>query len=223
MVAMDYKTRGVCARMIHVELDNTASTIENVAFEGGCNGNLKAIAKLVQGMPVTQVVALLRGNTCGKRSTSCADQLTLALREAQAAARVASRSEVHAATQAPILGDTRSVAQPADQDGAQDASQPADQDGAQAASQPADQGGAQAASQPAGQGGTQAATQPAGQGGTQTATQPAVQDVPCTPSQREPQATSQGDSRADTNTPAAFTHQEETAAVRQAVVSGGVA
>lgn len=183
MVAMDYKTRGVCARMIHVELDNTASTIENVAFEGGCNGNLKAIAKLVQGMSVTQVVALLRGNTCGKRSTSCADQLTLALREAQAAAQVANRSEVQAATQAPILGDTRSVAQPADQDGAQ------------------------------------AASQPAGQGGAQAATQPAVQD----PSQREPQATSQGDSRADTNTPAAFTQQEETAAVRQAVVSGGVA
>ncbi len=199
MVAMDYKTRGVCARMIHVELDNTASTIENVAFEGGCNGNLKAIAKLVQGMPVTQVVALLRGNTCGKRSTSCADQLTLALREAQAAAQVANRSEVQAATQTPILGDTRSVAQPADQDGVQAASQPADQDGAQAASQ--------------------TASQPAGQGGAQAATQPAVQD----PSQREPQATYQGDSRADTNAPAAFTHQEETAAVRQAVVSGGVA
>lgn len=187
MVAMDYKTRGVCARMIHVELDNTASIIENVAFEGGCNGNLKAIAKLVQGMPVTQVVALLQGNTCGKRSTSCADQLTFALREAQAAARVANRSEVQAATQAPILGDTRPVARPADQDGIQAASQSADQNG------------------------TQAATQPAGQ------------DAPRTPSQREPQTTPQGDSRADANAPAAFTHQEETAAVGQGVVSGGVA
>lgn len=156
MVAMDYKTRGVCARMIHVELDNTASTIENVAFEGGCNGNLKAIAKLVQGMPVTQVVALLRGNTCGKRSTSCADQLTLALREAQAAAQVANRSEVQAATQAPILGDTRSVAQPTDQDGAQAVSQ--------TASQPAGQGGAQAATQPAVQDPSQREPQATSQG-----------------------------------------------------------
>ena len=89
MITMDYKTRGVCARMIHVELDDTASTIENVAFDGGCNGNLKAIGKLVQGMPVAQVVELLQGNTCGKRSTSCADQLTLALREAVAEASAA--------------------------------------------------------------------------------------------------------------------------------------
>ena len=58
----------------------------SVSFVGGCNGNLKAIGKLVAGMPVNRVVELLQGNTCGPRSTSCADQLTLALREAAAEA-----------------------------------------------------------------------------------------------------------------------------------------
>lgn len=86
MVALDFKPRGVCARMIHVELSDDGSTIENVAFEGGCNGNLKAIGKLVAGKPVDEVVSLLEGNTCGPRKTSCADQLTLALREASAQA-----------------------------------------------------------------------------------------------------------------------------------------
>lgn len=82
MIELDYRTRGVCARTIHVELDDAGTTVERVAFEGGCNGNLKAISKLVAGMPVEKVVDLLAGNTCGMRPTSCADQLTLALREA---------------------------------------------------------------------------------------------------------------------------------------------
>lgn len=93
MITMDYKTRGVCARMIHVELDDAGATIEDVSFEGGCNGNLKAIAKLVQGMPVVQVVDLLQGNTCGVRKTSCADQLTLALREATQSATAPTADE----------------------------------------------------------------------------------------------------------------------------------
>ena len=62
------------------------TVVESVSFVGGCNGNLKAIGKLVAGMPVNRVVELLQGNTCGPRSTSCADQLTLALREAAAEA-----------------------------------------------------------------------------------------------------------------------------------------
>lgn len=77
-----YIPRGVCARRIDVELEG--DTIKNVQFTGGCNGNLKAISKLVSGQKVDDVVALLQGNTCGPRFTSCADQLTLALREAQA-------------------------------------------------------------------------------------------------------------------------------------------
>lgn len=87
VINLDFKPRGVCARMIHVELSDDGSTIENVAFDGGCNGNLKAIGRLVAGQPVDSIVELLQGNTCGPRKTSCADQLTLALREAQAKVR----------------------------------------------------------------------------------------------------------------------------------------
>lgn len=84
MTKLDFKPRGVCARMIHAELSEDGQTIENVSFEGGCNGNLKAIGKLVAGQPVDRVVEMLEGNTCGPRKTSCADQMTRALREAQA-------------------------------------------------------------------------------------------------------------------------------------------
>lgn len=77
--------RGVCAKQIDIQLDANGQTIESVEFHGGCNGNLKAISKLVAGMPVEEVTALLEGNTCGPRSTSCADQLCRGLREAQQA------------------------------------------------------------------------------------------------------------------------------------------
>lgn len=83
MTKLDFKPLGVCARMIHVELSEDGQTIENVSFEGGCNGNLKTISKLVAGQPVDRVVEMLEGNTCGPRKTSCADQMTRALREAQ--------------------------------------------------------------------------------------------------------------------------------------------
>ena len=87
MVEIDFKPRGVCSTRIHVELDDTGETIERVAFTGGCNGNLKAISKLVAGRPVDEVRSLLRGNTCGPRRTSCADQLCCALDAAQEEAR----------------------------------------------------------------------------------------------------------------------------------------
>lgn len=83
MAKLDFKPRGVCARMIHVELSDDGQTVESVSFEGGCNGNLKAISKLVAGQPVDHIVEMLEGNTCGPRKTSCADQMTRALREAQ--------------------------------------------------------------------------------------------------------------------------------------------
>lgn len=82
MIEVDFTPRGVCARNIHVELDDAGKTIQGVEFQGGCNGNLKAISTLVAGMPVERVCELLAGNTCGRRSTSCADQLTQALAEA---------------------------------------------------------------------------------------------------------------------------------------------
>ena len=75
-----YKTRGVCSREIHVELDG--DTVTHVDFTGGCDGNLRAISKLVTGVKADDVIRILEGNTCGTRQTSCADQLTCALREA---------------------------------------------------------------------------------------------------------------------------------------------
>ena len=87
MIETDFKPRGVCSTRIHVELDDTGETIERVVFTGGCNGNLKAISKLVAGRPVDEVRSLLRGNTCGPRRTSCADQLCCALDAAQEEAR----------------------------------------------------------------------------------------------------------------------------------------
>ena len=78
-----YRTRGVCSREIHV--DHDGDTIKHVDFVGGCDGNLKAIGKLVNGKSVEDVAAVLEGNPCGRRSTSCADQLVHALREARQA------------------------------------------------------------------------------------------------------------------------------------------
>lgn len=89
MFAYDFKPRGVCARAIHISLSDDGSTIESVAFDGGCNGNLKAISKLVAGQPVEKIAALLAGNTCGRRATSCADQLAAALRQGQEQAAAA--------------------------------------------------------------------------------------------------------------------------------------
>ena len=81
----DYTTQGTCSRQIHFDLEN--GKVKNVAFDGGCNGNLKAISKLVDGMPGDELVALLKGNTCGARPTSCADQLARAVETALAEER----------------------------------------------------------------------------------------------------------------------------------------
>ncbi len=85
MQHFDYTPRGVCSRAIHIDLSDDGKTIEAVSFEGGCNGNLKAIGRLVAGKPTAEIASILEGNTCGPRKTSCADQLSRALTEAQAA------------------------------------------------------------------------------------------------------------------------------------------
>ena len=77
-----YVPKGVCARLIDVELDG--DTVRHVAFTGGCDGNLKAISRLVEGQNVDQVIETLKGNRCGRKPTSCADQLAVALEEAKA-------------------------------------------------------------------------------------------------------------------------------------------
>lgn len=66
----------------YVEFDINGDIITNISFYGGCNGNLKAIAKLCEGMSVSEIEAKLKGNTCGPRPTSCADQFAIAVREA---------------------------------------------------------------------------------------------------------------------------------------------
>lgn len=75
-----YVTSMVCSREISFHIEG--NVITNVRFAGGCNGNLKAVSKLVDGMTVEQIEEKLKGNLCGKRPTSCADQLCIAVREA---------------------------------------------------------------------------------------------------------------------------------------------
>ena len=78
-----FQPRGVCSRAIHIDLDG--DRVSHVEFVGGCNGNLKAVSALIEGMTVDEVAAVLEGNMCGRRSTSCADQLVKGLRAAYAA------------------------------------------------------------------------------------------------------------------------------------------
>ncbi|MEE0957897.1 MAG: TIGR03905 family TSCPD domain-containing protein [Ruminococcus sp.] len=75
-----YQPRGICAMQINFDLND--NIVSNIEFIGGCNGNLKAISKLVDGWTVEQIEDKLRGNTCGRKPTSCADQLAVAVRTA---------------------------------------------------------------------------------------------------------------------------------------------
>lgn len=75
-----YKTTGTCSTAISFDIDG--NIISNVSFTGGCNGNLKAISILTDGMTVEQIESKLKGNLCGMKKTSCADQLAIAVRKA---------------------------------------------------------------------------------------------------------------------------------------------
>ena len=77
-----YKTKGTCSQMINFEVED--GKVKNVQFVGGCNGNLKGIAALVEGMDIDDVIARVEGVKCGMKSTSCPDQLAQALKEAKA-------------------------------------------------------------------------------------------------------------------------------------------
>lgn len=74
---MQYKTSGTCSSMINVEVDG--DIIKEVAFTGGCNGNLKGICSLVKGQKIDDVIERLQGIKCGFKETSCPDQLAKAL------------------------------------------------------------------------------------------------------------------------------------------------
>ncbi len=67
--------------LIEFDID-TEGRLHNVAFRGGCDGNLKAIGKLVEGKDASETAELLRGNTCGFKKTSCADQFSKAINTA---------------------------------------------------------------------------------------------------------------------------------------------
>ncbi len=76
-----YKTKGVCSQLISFEVED--NKVSNVQFFGGCNGNLKGIGALVEGMDIDDVIARVEGIKCGMKSTSCPDQLAKALKEAK--------------------------------------------------------------------------------------------------------------------------------------------
>ncbi|MDO5292604.1 MAG: TIGR03905 family TSCPD domain-containing protein [bacterium] len=76
---MIYKTKGTCSKSIEFEIENDIVT--SIHFTGGCDGNLKGICKLVEGMNIDDVISRLTGLTCGFKSTSCPDQLAHALTE----------------------------------------------------------------------------------------------------------------------------------------------
>lgn len=77
MITNTFIPKGVCSRQIVFETENNILT--NVKFSGGCPGNLQAVAALVEGMPIDEVINRLKGISCGDKSTSCADQLAQAL------------------------------------------------------------------------------------------------------------------------------------------------
>jgi len=79
-----YKTKGTCSQMIIFDVED--NKVSNVQFIGGCNGNLKGIASLVEGMDIDDVISRVEGTTCGLKKTSCPDQLAQALKEAKAQA-----------------------------------------------------------------------------------------------------------------------------------------
>ncbi len=80
MAHISYLTKGTCSKQIDINV-NDDQIIENVKFTGGCSGNTQGVAALVSGMSVDEAIKRLEGIKCGPRSTSCPDQLALALKE----------------------------------------------------------------------------------------------------------------------------------------------
>ena len=78
-MTFEYRTRGVCARSIVIDVDG--EVINNIKFMGGCNGNTTGISSLVKGMKIDDVIARLDGVNCSGRGTSCPDQLAKALKQ----------------------------------------------------------------------------------------------------------------------------------------------
>ena len=77
----EYKTKGTCSQRIFFDIED--GKVKNVQFVGGCNGNLKGIAALVEGMDAEEVISRVEGIRCGMKGTSCPDQLACALESLQ--------------------------------------------------------------------------------------------------------------------------------------------
>ena len=77
-MVMEYQPKGVCARKMIIDVED--GVVKSLEVIGGCNGNLKGISKLVQGMKVEDVISRLDGVRCGFKPTSCPDQLAQALK-----------------------------------------------------------------------------------------------------------------------------------------------
>lgn len=80
MAHYEFEPKKVCSRLIEFDLDG--DVVSNVHFVKGCDGNLKAISKLIDGMTISEIESKLAGNDCKGRGTSCADQLVKGLKEA---------------------------------------------------------------------------------------------------------------------------------------------
>ncbi|MDR1238505.1 MAG: TIGR03905 family TSCPD domain-containing protein [Treponema sp.] len=81
----EFKTRGTCSTAIHFEIRD--GKVYSVSFDDGCDGNLKALSIMAEGMETTELVRKLKGIHCGNRSTSCGDQFARALEHYGSAAR----------------------------------------------------------------------------------------------------------------------------------------
>ena len=78
MESITYQTKGVCSRMIDIDIEN--GVITHVQYHGGCSGNTQGVAALVKGMKIADAIERLEGIRCGFKSTSCPDQIAKALK-----------------------------------------------------------------------------------------------------------------------------------------------
>ncbi len=79
---MSYKPKGVCSQRMDIEIED--GKIVSVAVAGGCDGNLQGVSSLLRGMDVDEAISRLEGIRCGRKQTSCPDQLAQALKQAKA-------------------------------------------------------------------------------------------------------------------------------------------
>lgn len=82
MQSIEFRPKGVCSQ--HMEIEMEDGIVRSLKVTGGCNGNLQGISRLVEGMPVEEVIRRLDGIRCGFKNTSCPDQLAQALKQVKA-------------------------------------------------------------------------------------------------------------------------------------------